>query len=250
MSFAQYTSQIGSPLERNGLLRGGPLVAGVEVSVLTSESHTFSSDVTTLSLESGAEVSDHAIVKPEQVTVQVSMTNAGTGSDAARDAFETFRRLLEDRELLELVTEHAVYSNMIITSLTPKHTQPYKGALTLSIQLRRVHFVRLDSAGRLSASLPDGVIQKVAAAAENAGMQIPVSLDEAAAALSRVASPTALQATVVGAISKLSPLPGLASSLVQSGGGSQSSIPTLESLKRLLPKVTSTIQKVYRSKGY
>lgn len=137
----------------SGLLRGGPLLLGVEVSVLVSESHTLSASPTGLALESGALVTDHVIVNPAEVSVVFSMANAGGGTNAARDVFETFKAMLEGRELVELTTEHHVYENMVITGLSPMHQAPYKGAFTATLNLRQINFVSLDTGGRTSLGL-------------------------------------------------------------------------------------------------
>ena len=171
MSFIQRTTYAGKPAFSRGLLRGGPLVAGVEVSVLISESHSLRSNATRLSLESGAQVSDHVIVEPATVTVSFAMTNAGSGADTARDVFETFKRMLEDRELVELITEHHVYDDMIITGVNPVHQAPYKGALNVTVNLQKIHFVRLGSGGRVLHSLAGGTISKTSSSLINAGIQ-------------------------------------------------------------------------------
>ena len=172
MSFLSQTSQTGAPDPTSGLLRGGPLVAGVEVSVLVSEAHNLTADATKLSLESGARVTDHVIVNPDDVSVVFAMANAGEGADAARDALETFRRMRDERELVELATEHHVYENMVVTGVSPMHQAPYKGALNVTLHLQQIHFVRLESVGREPQSLA-GKTSKTAAGPTNAGKQEP-----------------------------------------------------------------------------
>jgi hypothetical protein len=172
MTFAQQTSQKGAPSTSPGLLRGGPLVAGVEVSVLISESHNLTANATKLSLESGAQVTDHVIVNPDDISVVFAMTNAGNGADAARDVFETFKKMRDDRELVELTTEHHVYENMVVTAITPMHQAPYKGALNVTIHLQQVNFVQLQSVGRDPRNL-SGTTSKTASPPVNAGQQAP-----------------------------------------------------------------------------
>lgn len=177
MSFETQTSQIGAPEDSHGLLRGGPLVAGVEVSVLISESHNLTSNATKLSLESGAQVTDHVIVDPDQVSVVFAMANVGSGADAARDVFETFKKMRDDRELVELTTEHHVYENMVIVSVAPLHQAPYKGALNCTINLQQINFVQLESVGRQN--LGKGTTtSKTAAGKTNAGQQDPKPVDD------------------------------------------------------------------------
>lgn len=169
-SFVSKTSQIGSPLTGKGLIRGGPLVAGVEVSVLLSESHNMAASATKLSLESGTQVTDHIIVDPADVTIVFEMSNVGGGADTARDVFETFKTLLESRELLELTTEHHVYKDMVILGVSPVHQAPYKGALNISVNLQQINFVRLQQVGRVNTKAGTAT-SKTADPATDAGQQ-------------------------------------------------------------------------------
>ncbi len=142
--------------EKTPRLRSGSNVAGVLVTVKESESHTYSSTATKLALESGAQVTDHVIIEPETVAVTFTMTNAGEGASAARDAFDRFVKMLKNRTLVELVTEHAIYTNMVCTNITPMHSAPYKGALNCTATFQKIYFVELVSAGRAPRQLKRG----------------------------------------------------------------------------------------------
>ncbi len=152
-------------------LRTGSKVAGVVVTVKESESHTYTANVTKLALESGAIVSDHMILEPETVAVTFSMTNAGDGASAAKDAFAAFVKMQKERQLVELVTEHAVYTNMVCTNITPMHAAPYKGALNCTVTFSKIYFVEMVSAGRAPSQLKKGA--KGAAGKTQAGKVEP-----------------------------------------------------------------------------
>ena len=184
MNFSNQIRATGLPSTISGFLRSGTLVAGVEVSVLVSEAHALSSSVSKLAVESGAQLSDHVIVNPVDVSIVFGMTNTGLGADAARDVFETFKRMQENRELVELITEHHVYDNMVITNLNPMHQAPYKGALNFTVKLQQISFVTLKSVGRdpqTLASSSSGYssapavppTDKIASAPVNVGQQSP-----------------------------------------------------------------------------
>ena len=149
-SFTSSTVQSGEPA---AIVRKGVAIAGIQVSVKKSEAHTYTSQATELAMESGATVTDHVILKPVTLAVTVAMTNAGDGADAARDAFESFVEMRKAREPVEVITEHAIYTNMVITSLTPTHSAPYKGALEIGITFQQVNFVELQSVGRSPSAL-------------------------------------------------------------------------------------------------
>ncbi len=201
LPFPQHSTPTGSPSGGNALLRGGSIVAGVEVSVLVSETHKLSATATSLALESGARVSDHVIVNPAEVSVSFAMSNAGGGTDTARDVFETFKKMLEERTLLELITEHHAYDNMVITSLDPEHKAPHKGALSITLNLKQISFVNLQTVGREPDRLEPGDTAKTMSGPVNAGQQQAAALsastarrlaDAAGSVMSRVKKPATL----------------------------------------------------------
>ena len=147
MSFLPTAQQNQTPTT-TGVLRGGPLVVGVEVSVIVSEAHTLSAQATKQSLESGAQVSDHIILEPPSVSIVFEVSNAGDGAQAARDVFDTFKAMQEKRELVEVITEHTIYDNMALVSLSPVHAAPYKGRLQCTAVLQRINQVKIEMAGR------------------------------------------------------------------------------------------------------
>ena len=153
--------------------RKGALRLGIEVSVLLSESHNLSANPTKLSLESGAQVTDHVIVNPAEVSVVFQMSNVGNGTDEARDAFETLKKLMEGRTLVDLVTEHHLYKDMVITSINPTHQAPFKGRLDFTVNLQQISFVNLQSVGRDPRVLEGGKIEKIMSPPVNAGPQDP-----------------------------------------------------------------------------
>ena len=170
MSFAQSIAQRGAPSGSAGLLYGGPLVAGVEVSVLLSEQHTLSATATRTALEDGASVTDHVILDPVQISVAFAMSNAGTGSDQARDVYESFKKLRDEREVLELITEHALYENMVIVGIDHTHQAPHRGALQVTLRLQQLTFVEIQTVGR-SPSVLSKEVEKQGSKEINAGTQ-------------------------------------------------------------------------------
>lgn len=152
--------------------RDGTDVAGIRIKVKESESHTYSAQVTQLAMESGAVISDHMILEPETVAVSFAMTNAGSGAGDARDVFSSFVELQKQRSVVELVTEHAVYSDMVCVSITPVHCAPYKGALNVTATFQKLYYVQLVSAGRA-----ETIVKKKSAAGKmQAGTVEPVQV--------------------------------------------------------------------------
>ena len=202
-AFNSDTSQQNLVPNVAGILRGGPLVAGVEVSVVLSESHTLSSDVTKFTMENGTQYSDHIINNPDVLAVTFEMANVGDGAAIARDVFETFKNMQNARTLLQVVTEHWIYDSMAITGITPLHAAPYKGRLQVVLTLQRLRTVTLNGKGRLPSTLKQDGTHKTVSGQLNFGAQMPglpdsVDTPEITAWLGDPASATTLATTPVG----------------------------------------------------
>jgi len=173
MAFLDTTQQNPVPTTR-GVLRGGPLVAGVEVSVMLSESHTLNANATRNALESGTQVSDHVIIDPYNLAIVFEVSNAGDGPMVARDVFDTFREMLEKRELMEVLTEHTIYDNMVLVGLTPLHAAPFKGRLQCTATLQRINQVKFQMVGRAA----NKVKNKSASGQVQAGTQNTIPVED------------------------------------------------------------------------
>lgn len=153
------------------IVRRGTVVAGITVSVKESETHQYTSQMTSLALESGAIVSDHVVLQPEKVSVVIGITNTSQNS-AAFSAFDLFTEMWQNREPVELVTEHKIYSDMVLTEFSPAHVAPYKGAFTANCVFQKVHYVELQAVGKTSGKT-SGVASKTATGPVNAGQTAP-----------------------------------------------------------------------------
>lgn len=167
--------------------RPGNNVAGLPVSVKESESHAFSASPIDTAVETGVILTDHVIVNPVEVEVIFDMVNTRSllsyfgSASTAFDAFEYFASLLNNRELVTLVTEHKVYANMLCIDFTPSHVAPFKGALKCSARFRQINFVTILSSGRQPTQLGAGA-KKTASQASQKGQQSAPDLSTTQAA--------------------------------------------------------------------
>lgn len=167
--------------------RPGNNVAGLPVSVKESESHAFSASPIDTAVETGVILTDHVIVNPVEVEVIFDMVNTRSllsyfgSASTAFDAFEYFESLLNNRELVTLVTEHKVYANMLCIDFTPSHVAPFKGALKCSARFRQINFVTILSSGRQPTHLGAGA-KKTASQASQKGQQSAPDLSTTQAA--------------------------------------------------------------------
>ena len=150
-----------------GIVRQGSVVAGISVSVKEAESHSFTSQMTDIPLESGAVVSDHVIRQPDTLSVSIAMTNTSEDGDNY-SAFDQFYDMLETREPVEVITEHWVYNNMVLIGFTPNHSAPYRGAYTAECSFKKANMVTLNVVGKSSGKLKGGA-KKTGSGTVNAG---------------------------------------------------------------------------------
>lgn len=156
-----------SSFTETGIVRQGSVVAGVSVSVKEAESHSFTSQMTDIPLESGAVVADHVIRQPDTLSVSIAMTNTGENGDTY-SVFNQFYDMLESREPVEVITEHWIYTNMVLIGFTPNHAAPYRGAYTAECSFKKANLVTLNVVGKSSSKLKGGA-KKTGSGAVNSG---------------------------------------------------------------------------------
>lgn len=130
------------------LLRQGQEVAGVHISVKKGEQHDFSATVTEIPLENGETIRDHLVLSPRKLSMNFECVNTDTQSP--QSSFDGFMKLWQNREILEVVTEHHTYSNMVLTNVSLSHNAPVKGALVGTCTFEEVNYVTLTEVGRVN----------------------------------------------------------------------------------------------------
>ena len=124
----------------------GRIFADVKI----SEAHRFMSNVTEQTMEDGSVVSEHVIPQPEQVTLQIEETNNTIGSRFSGGFFgpqQTFEKLVELWENavpLTVTTQHKQYTDMAIANMPMLHRAPYRNALQISVDLRKLRFSKME----------------------------------------------------------------------------------------------------------
>ena len=112
-------------------------LGGLTFTVTISEQEKMRAKLTDYPVEDGATMSDHVIIAPREVTVQV-----GQGVDEAetdpRDKLDELRKLMEKREPMELYTGKSFYKSMIITAISTTTDAKTETVLIASVTLREV----------------------------------------------------------------------------------------------------------------
>lgn len=115
------------------------VIGPVRITCLVSESHKSDLEITNNPIETGAEVNDHAVVKPKEVTLDIGDVNAAA-------TYMTLMKFQETRVPFTMVTGLNVYTNMLIQSLSADRDPTFSKVLRATITLREVIIVPTGSA--------------------------------------------------------------------------------------------------------
>lgn len=110
-----------------------------------STEHTSNVTVTEHPVQVGAPISDHAYQEPDEVTVEIGMSDAmsGVGSDHSVNAYNTLRQIMAKREPVKLVTRLWTYPNMVLTSISAPDDQTTMYGLRATLMFRSINLVRV-----------------------------------------------------------------------------------------------------------
>lgn len=114
-------------------------IGPVPLNVLLSEKHTSEVEVTSNPIETGAEVNDHAYIKPKKVELEIADGNAS----------QTYNALVEFQEAREpftLVTGFRLYENMVITDIDATRDRTHSKILKATVRCREVIIVETGAA--------------------------------------------------------------------------------------------------------
>lgn len=119
-------------------------IGDIPVSVKSQEAYTLEADVTEHAVESGAIFSDHVILRPLKLDLSFEVTNWEPG--AARYAYELLNQLYQNREPVDLLTEHRVLRNLILVRLDMTNSLPNWGSLVVRATFKELKLVTLETA--------------------------------------------------------------------------------------------------------
>lgn len=128
------------------LLKQGQEIAGVHISVKKGEQHDRSARITDIPLESGESIRDHVILDPAKLSMNFECVN--TDSQSAQTSFDNFMTLMDNRDLLEIITDMCTYKNMVLTSVSISENAPVKNAFVGTCSFEEADYVVLTEIGR------------------------------------------------------------------------------------------------------
>lgn len=108
-----------------------------------STEHSSNVTVTEHPVQVGAPISDHAYQEPNEVTMEIGMSDAmvGAGDDHSVNAYNTLRQIMAKREPLQLVTRLWSYQNMVLTSISAPDDQTTMYGLKATVMFKSVNIV-------------------------------------------------------------------------------------------------------------
>lgn len=110
-----------------------------------SVDHSANVTITTHPVQAGAAVADHAYMEPDEVTMDIGMTDAmvGVETNHSVNAYTQLREIMAKREPVTLVTRLKTYQNMVITSISAPDDVKTMHALRASIYFSQVNIVNV-----------------------------------------------------------------------------------------------------------
>lgn len=123
----------------------GPL----PIDCILSEKHTSELEITGNPIETGAEVNDHAYIKPKQVVLEAADRNAAL-------MYNALIRLQESRVPFYLVTGLTVYKDMLVQSIDADRDKTHSAILYARITCKQVIIVSTGSAPSEGSAQPSG----------------------------------------------------------------------------------------------
>jgi hypothetical protein len=149
-----------------------PTIGPVFIDCVISERPESTLEITEIPVESGVRITDHAVVAPKRVTLDIANHNAA----------ESFRALVEFQERREpftLVTGLSVFNSMLIKSISTERDASFSTVLRAKIELQEI--VIVETAYDPNASSGSGNKSNTRAATPTAGKASnPATSDKAA----------------------------------------------------------------------
>lgn len=149
---------------------------GVDIDLRLSEIHNATALVTDQPIENGSLISDHIIDEPDTIEITAQISNVD--SEKAKTSWAEFKNQIRKRELLDVITEHEIYTDMALESLSGEHTAPFLGTISVKLAFRKVQFAQIVTVQLTEADVAND-INKAATTEVAAGKQPPVQEEDA-----------------------------------------------------------------------
>ncbi len=150
-------------------------IASLEFDVLLEETHEWSSDITTNSVEVGSPVADHILLNPDKFRVTAMVSDSSlTGSfydnvtrrivnqsqesqteTTTQLTFNLLRNMFEDRQTLIVYTKYRTYTDMAISSIGVPRSSANGDSIQFSVEFTNIRIVSTQTV-----KVPPGISKK------------------------------------------------------------------------------------------
>lgn len=113
-------------------------IGAVPIDVVISESHESQLEITDNPVEKGADISDHAWIKPKTLTLNFIAGSKPNSLAGAALAFQALRLMQETCQPFAVVSGLGVYKDMLIKSLSAERTSRFGQVLYGTVELKQV----------------------------------------------------------------------------------------------------------------
>lgn len=180
----------------NLFVRKQKSLGGIQLDAVLTESHTNTIRLTKNPVELGADITDHAVIEPKTITLDVIVTDNPIGLAAlgqivdnvtglfgtsneenvtrSNAAYNSMVSLMETREPLEVQTKLRLYENMIITGLSSSQDKDSSRIARMVINLEEVIITESEIVQLEPTQLEEGSPKEQGSSPDKRGRQEPV----------------------------------------------------------------------------
>ena len=147
--------------------------------ILIEENNHDELEITQHPVQTGATISDHAYMRPMEVSLQVGWSNSGHSPSYVNDVYTALRRLQSSRAPFEVFTGKRHYINMLIASLTQTSNSQFGDfSLMVHVIIREIIIVNTGSiqAPPASQALPTKTVSPSSGGASQVAAKKPMHL--------------------------------------------------------------------------
>ena len=106
------------------------------------EEHRATANATRFPVESGAAITDHIVLEPRTLVLQIEITNS-SGRLRPLLMMNGAIALLRLRGLYTIITAHTIYIDYALIDISAEHRAPFTNALTMQLTFQEVNRVAL-----------------------------------------------------------------------------------------------------------
>jgi hypothetical protein len=119
-------------------------IGAVEMDASVEEIHTHANQITQFPVEEGVDIADHVRRQPDRISIRGIVTEdpitlgGGFGTGRSTEAYYQVLALLNEAELIEVVTSLREYENMVIETMDVPRTNKSGNAVEMALTLQEL----------------------------------------------------------------------------------------------------------------